>query len=109
MTDSTRTDILNRIALRANDSGDIGLMRLYLSIYPSREDYERAARNHIEFFAVLATEEFHRVWEERSSGTGIEFPGSTPGDVAGASERTVSADGLIPSASNNVTSAPEEK
>ncbi len=70
MTSDTRFDLTMRINQRAATDSDMDLMRLYLFPFSSDAEYRKQAVDFLEFFAVLATEEYSRVWEERAKSVG---------------------------------------
>lgn len=82
MTAATRSDILAVLRKRhvscecgdycgwcapwACDVSDQVIMDCYLEPHYNRADYNLTASNRPEFYAVLATEEYHRHWDERT-------------------------------------------
>ena len=85
MTDSTRFDIL--AALRAKHhscecgdycewcapwacaASDSTIMASYLDPWSSQHGYEAESQHRPEFYAVLATAEYHQHWKERENAS----------------------------------------
>lgn len=65
MTNDTRGAILDAIRDRKSHLHPQELMDEYLTGYPTREGYESIAAGLPEFYAVLATEEYHAHWERK--------------------------------------------
>lgn len=66
MTNDTRGAILDALRDRKSHLSPQELMDEYLTGYPTRGGYERIAAGLPEFYAVLATEEYHAHWHVKA-------------------------------------------